>query len=181
MGARVNAREKVGIVEVKVPLTVSDADLMRIGESNPGWQVERVHGEVVLSSPAGFDNSRREAMLAALFLSWGREHGYVALSASAGFSVTPKDTLCPDAALVREERRERMSAEQREKFAPFAPDVVAELLSPSDSLAALRRKCERWHAFGAAYVMLLNPFKQNVETWGTPPPDFPTDWSEVLS
>lgn len=172
--------ERRATMQVKVPLEVSDLELARIGESNPGWQVERIYGEVVLSPPIGFDNSRREAILGALFLRWGREHGYDTLGSNAGFSVTPEDTLCPDAALVRRERREQMSPEQRERFAQFPPDIVAELLSPSDSLASLRRKCERWHSLGASYVLLLNPFKQNVETWGTPPPKFPTDWSEVL-
>ena len=52
--------------------------------------------------------------------------------------------VSPDASLVRLDRWEALSAEERRRFAPLCPDLVVELASPSDEgprgLSVLRRK-----------------------------------------
>jgi Uma2 family endonuclease len=41
-------------------------------------------------------------------------------------------SLSPDAAVVRLERGQELTSEQRRGFPPLCPDLVVELVSPSD-------------------------------------------------
>ena len=63
---------------------------------------------------------------------------------STGFQLPDGSVVSPDASLVRLDRWEALSAEERRRFAPLCPDLVVELASTSDegprSLSALRRK-----------------------------------------
>ena len=63
----------------------------------------------------------------------------------------------PDASVVRLERCQGLSSEQRRGFPPLCPDLVVELASPSDDLTALRSKMAAYRANGAALGWLLLP------------------------
>lgn len=75
----------------------------------------------------------------------------------------------PDASLVRLDRWQALSPEERHGFAPLCPDLVVELASPSDEgprgLSALRRKMAGYQANGARLGWLLIPHEQAVEVW----------------
>jgi Uma2 family endonuclease len=77
--------------------------------------------------------------------------------------------LSPDGSLVREERWQALSPEQRRGFPPLCPDLVVELASPSDEgprgVSALRRKMETYQANGAQLGWLLLPEERAVEIW----------------
>ena len=88
---------------------------------------------------------------------------------SSGFRLPDGSVLSPDASLLRQERWQALSAEERRGFAPLCPDLVVELASPGDEgprgLTALRRKMERYQANGAQLGWLLIPEEQAVEVW----------------
>ena len=69
--------------------------------------------------------------------------------------------VSPDASLVRLDRWEVLSADQRRGFAPVCPDLVVELASPSDEgprgLSALRQKMADYQRNGARLGWLLLP------------------------
>ena len=71
--------------------------------------------------------------------------------------------------VVRLERWQALTPEQRRSFPPICPDVVLELASPSDqgprSLNALRRKMVAYQANWAQLGWLLIPEEQAVEVW----------------
>jgi Uma2 family endonuclease len=77
--------------------------------------------------------------------------------------------LSPDASLVRLERWQALTPEQRRGFAPLCPDLVVELASPSDDgprgLTALRKKMDLYRVNGAGLGWLLIPEQQAVEIW----------------
>nr|WP_315859780.1 Uma2 family endonuclease [Cyanobium sp. Aljojuca 7D2] len=77
--------------------------------------------------------------------------------------------LSPDASLVRLERWQVLTPQQRRSFPPLCPDVVVELASPSDqgprAVAALRQKMAAYHANGAQLGWLLIPEERAVELW----------------
>ena len=151
---------------------VSDEELIQISRQNPGWQVELVGGFIEMV-PTGLEGGFQSLDIGAFLREWANSHGYRAADSSTGFRLPNNDVLSPDVALLPRERLARLTMDERKKFGTIVPDVVVELVSESDSLAALRRKCERWRREGAGYVVLLDP-PEGVETWGTAPQDFPT-------
>ena len=49
---------------------------------------------------------------------------------SGGFRLPDRSVLSPDAAVVRLERWQALTPEQRRSFPPLCPDLVVELASP---------------------------------------------------
>ncbi len=88
--------------------------------------------------------------------------------------------LSPDGSLVRGDRYEALTREEREGYAPLVPDVVVEIASPSDSIAQQREKCERWKELGAGYVVFLEAFARTGEAWGTLPAHFSIAWCRIF-
>ena len=88
---------------------------------------------------------------------------------STGFRLPDNSVLSPDAALVALDRWQALSAEQRRGFAPLCPDLVVELVSPSDEdsrgLTALRLKMAAYQRNGARLGWLLIPEEQAVAIW----------------
>jgi Uncharacterized protein conserved in cyanobacteria len=88
---------------------------------------------------------------------------------SSGFRLPDSSVLSPDASVVRLNRWQALTPEQRRGFAPLCPDLVVELASPSDEgargLTALRQKMAAYQANGARLGWLLIPHDQAVEVW----------------
>ena len=63
----------------------------------------------------------------------------------------------PDAAWLSKEKYAQLTEAQRQKFPPVCPEFVVEVRSPSDGLAALRRKMEDYLANGVQLGFLLDP------------------------
>ena len=85
---------------------------------------------------------------------------------STGFLLPDGSVRSPDASLVRLERWQALSEEQRRGFPPLCPDLVVELASPSDRPADLRRRMAAYRANGASLGWLLFPEEFAVEEWG---------------
>jgi Uma2 family endonuclease len=92
---------------------------------------------------------------------------------STGFRLPDRSVLSPDAALVRLERWQALTTEQRRSFPPLCPDLVVELAGPSDEgprgVSALRHKMELYRRNGAQLGWLLLPSEQAVEIWRRDP------------
>ena len=51
---------------------------------------------------------------------------------------------------------------------PGAPEIAVEVLSPTDTVAAMRRKIRQYFAAGALYVWVVYPETREVEVWRQP-------------
>ena len=85
-----------------------------------------------------------------------------AYSASCGFLLErdPDTVLAPSASFVRQERVEAVG--DTDGFFPGAPDFVAEVISPSDRIAAVYAKVEEWLNAGARMAIVINPRNRTV-------------------
>jgi Uma2 family endonuclease len=94
---------------------------------------------------------------------------YKLFDSSTGFALPDGSVLSPDASLVRLDRWQGLTPEQRRGFAPLCPDLVVELASPSDEgrcgITALRQKLASYQANGARLGWLLLPDERAVEIW----------------
>ena len=140
-------------------------------EANPEAVLElAADGQLISMTPTGGDTGARNTRLTMRLLQWADgQGGWKVFDSSTGFRLPDGSVLSPDAALVRLERWQSLSAEQRRGFPPLCPDLVVELVSPSDEgprgTEALRRKMAAYLANGAQLGWLLFPEERAVEIW----------------
>lgn len=145
---------------LRPPAPLTDDELIAFSQANKPCRVERLaSGEIVVMTPSGFENNRREAYIVHELFAWAERDGRgVAFSSNAGFNLPDGSTFSPDAGWVERGRLAALNAEQRERYLPFAPDFVVEILSPTDSLAELDAKMERWIGNGVRLGWRIDPF-----------------------
>lgn len=133
-------------------LTVKD--LERVQSQLPDYRMELVDGAIILMSPCGYESDEVATRVAGKLFNWVDERrlGRVTGS-SAGFTLPNIDTRAPDVSFVFAERLRRSPR----SFAELAPDLVVEVKSPADSLAALRSKIDEFLAQGTRIGILINP------------------------
>ena len=144
-------------------------------EANPEAVLElAADGQLITMTPTGGETGARNSTLAYQLAHWARgQGGWKLFDSSTGFSLADGSVLSPDAAVVRLERWQALSPEQRRTFPPLCPDLVIELASASDAgprgAEALRRKMALYQANGAQLGWLLFPEQRAVEIWPARP------------
>jgi Uma2 family endonuclease len=140
-------------------------------EANPEAVLElAADGQLIRMTPTGGETGARNTLLCARLQIWAlSQGGWKVFDSSSGFRLPDGSVLSPDASVVRLERWQALSAEQRRGFPPLCPDLVVELASASDGgprgAEALRRKLAAYQANGARLGWLLFPDERAVEIW----------------
>ena len=128
-----------------------------------GCRVELIEGVLQKMPPAGFDDGLISATIASRLDLYVRDHalGRV-VGAETGFVLSrdPDTVLAPDAAFVS--ARRLPPPDQRHGFAALAPDLVVEVVSPSDRAAAIADKALRWIEAGVRLVWVVYPDRRQV-------------------
>jgi len=142
-------------------------------------------GCVIALTPTGSETGLRNGeLLFQLKFYANRVGGWKVFDSSAGFRLPDGSVLSPDASLVRLDRWQILSLEQRRSFAPLCPDLVVELASPSDEgprgVSALREKMASYQLNGARLGWLLLPQEQAVEAWPASGPPQRLEQIQVL-
>ena len=115
-----------------------------------------VRGELTMMSPAGPQHGRIANRIAYLLSRHVDEHGLgVVFAAETGFVIEsdPDTVLAADVSFVRQDIYEPLADEQR--FLRVAPDLVVEVISPSDSFHQIESKSFRWIDGGGVRLVLL--------------------------
>lgn len=173
-------RDTFCTTSIQFPTPVSDEELMRISRENPGMVVERLGYSEIVMSPSGMESDQRSGLVIAQLRSWAIEieDGYV-FGSNAGFRVADGSILSPDAAWMSTRRLEAIPPEVRTGFGPVCPEIVVEVVSPSDSIQQLRRKCTTWIEAGALAAILINADQQSTEVFTPNAPTMLTNESVV--
>lgn len=127
-------------------------------------------GRVVAMTPTGSETSGRNSELLFQLQQYAKASGrWKVFESSGGFRLPDGSVVSPDASLVRLDRWQALSADERRRFAPLCPDLVVELASPSDEgprgVCALREKMAAYQRNGARLGWLLLPENRAVEVW----------------
>lgn len=123
-----------------------------------GLRHELVDGELRTMSPAGYRYGRVSAVVIRALGTFVAEHGLGdVLSSETGFVLHrgPDTVRAPDAAYVRGERVAALDDEAG--FAEVAPDLVAEVVSPSDRASEVTSKALAWLDAGVRLVRVIDP------------------------
>jgi Uma2 family endonuclease len=134
------------------PLTIEEFERL----PDDGWRLELVRGQVIREPPAGFEHSGIAVHIASILIAFAREHGLgKVVGADAGFvlSVEPPTVRAPDVAFVSEER---LTFDPK-RFAPLAPDLTVEVVSPSNTMSEIHEKVLDYLDAGTRLVWVVDP------------------------
>ncbi len=125
---------------------------------NDGGRYELVAGELRKMSPAGSEHGRIALRIGARLAFFVEQHKLGdAYAAETGFRIAsdPDTVRAPDAGFVSRQRLEQV--DETAGFLPLAPDLVVEVVSPSDSFSDVEQKAASWLGAGTKIVIVADP------------------------
>lgn len=137
------------------PALLTADDLARL--QPPDKRTELVRGVMIVREPAGFRHGDVAMALALAMGQFLRSHNLGRLlAAGTGFKLfTNPDTVrAPDVAFVR---HDRIPDPPPSGFAPFAPDLAVEVLSPDDRPGKVLEKVADWLSAGTRLIWEIDP------------------------
>ena len=163
-----------GYLRIPLPMPISDDELIKINDENPGWRIER-GGECLLEARMTSSklHSRASVDLVVQVGMWHRANGRPgALCDSDGTynmddGEGAKRSWAPDASWISAERYDARSTRDRrgEGFWNLVPDFVIEVRSPGDSVPFVRSRMELWMHFGVRLGWAVDPWNGVVEVY----------------
>ena len=115
--------------------------------------------------PVNHYGAAHELRLAGALLNWTDEHGGMAYGANSLFILPDGSRFGPDAAWIREERRDELMLPGNRPFARIVPDFIAEIKSPSNSNAELVNKIDLFLQHGTKLGWFIDAETRTVITF----------------
>jgi Uma2 family endonuclease len=148
-------------------VATTDHKLMTIEDvaalEDDGYQYELIRGELVRMPPSGFDHSDIGVGIGGELRRYARQHQLGRVTGADGgyvFERGPDTLLAPDAAFTREERLP--PREQRQGFVAVVPDLIVEVVSPSDRARSVANKIAIYLGTGVREVWVVDPRQRTV-------------------
>lgn len=143
---------------------INDDEFENFCRHNPDMEIELTkEGELIIMPPTGGQTGIRNFSIIVEFGKWmEKEQSGVAFDSSTVFNLPNGAKRSPDLAWIKNERWEKLTGEEQERFPPICPDFVIELRSPSDSLNNLRAKMDEYIESGASLGWLIDPLERKV-------------------
>jgi len=133
-------------------------DLWSLGSD--GERFELIEGELVEVTPPNFEHGEIQVTILGILNQFVRHHKLGKVVTESGFiiSLDPDTVLGPDVSFVS---RERLPENPR-RFAEIPPDLVAEVVSPSDSRAKIERRIDVFLRGGVRCVWIIYPDRRQI-------------------
>ena len=150
----------------ELTLELTDEQFFQLCIDNRDLRFERTaSGGLIIMPPTGSETGNFNIDLSCQLQSWSRQNKHLGLAfdSSTGFKLPDGTDISPDAAWIRRDRWDALTAEEKKKFAPICPDFVVELRSTTDSLETLRAKMKVYVKNGARLGWLLDRKNRKVE------------------
>lgn len=161
------AHTEMSGVQIHLPpegLLADGSNFFEFCQINRDYRIERsAKGDVWIMPPTGGETGYRNSELAIELGMWARgDKSGVVFDSSTGFILPNGATRSPDAAWVKRSRLAQLSAKQKQRFLPLAPDFVIELLSLSDRLSDAQDKMQEYLDNGVRLGWLIEPDERRV-------------------
>jgi Uma2 family endonuclease len=145
-----------------------------------GHKYELLDGDLIMS-PVHADHGKICARIVAMLLNFAeaRKLGDV-YDSSTGFRLAGDLLLSPDVSFVSKARLKTIRVAP-DKFLAGAPDLVVEVLSPSDRMTQINRKLEHYFEHGTRLAWLVNLRKQQIHIYTADSIEALTDLDDVLT
>ena len=128
-----------------------------------GQRTELLRGEVRYMAPAGNIHGKIAIKVGSRLLQYVEDNGLgTVYAAETGFKISsdPDTVRAPDVAFVSRERVEEIG--DVEGFWPGAPDLVVEVVSPSDLYTEVEEKVLSWLEAGSRMVLVVDSGNKTV-------------------
>lgn len=141
---------------------MTEEQFFRFCQENESINFERnAKGEIIILEPAGTYTGWFNINIATDLTIWNRKTNLgIVFDSNTGFTLPNGAVRSPDASFIKIDRWEKISIEDRKKFAHICPDFVIELLSESDRQRTLHKKMEEWLSNGCRLAWMINPYKK---------------------
>ena len=146
---------------------LSDTELQELATQIDPWTVERNADNTYWFMPpvSSFYSSSNQS-LARMLGNWAEKDGTgLCFDATGGFTLPDGSNRSPDAAWVRKDRITALAKADRYPYLKLAPDFIAELRSPGNTLTGGREtdvmhKMSLWMANGVRLGWLIDPMEE---------------------
>ncbi len=138
---------------------VTAEDLLNMPDD--GYRYELVRGELRKMAPAGQYHGEFVINATIPLGAYVKANNLGKVyAAETGYRLAPDHVLAPDISFISRERLETIGESSR--YWPAAPDLVIEVISPSDRLAEVSRKVQDWLDAGTRMVVVVNSRRREV-------------------
>ncbi len=146
---------------------LTNEQFYQLCQVNDQWRLEETaQGELIIMPPVGAISGNRESELNGLVWLWNRETKLGKVFSSSTVFILPNGgKRSPDVAWISNERWNKLTLEEQEKFAPICPDFVIELRSRTDALNQVQSKMQEYLNSGLKLGWLIDPQNQQVEIY----------------
>ncbi len=144
--------------------TVDDVWRLEAANENPLEKYYLIDGEFCVKMSPNQSHAAIASLISYYLQSYVLPRGLGRVLVECGY-LNPGERptlLLPD---VSFESRARAAQPPLRTYAPYMPDLAVEIISPSQSLAQVRRKAETYLRYGSALVWLINPQAKTAEVW----------------
>lgn len=154
-------------IDLEPVVSLTDDQYYELCQVNRDLRIERTaSGKLIIMPPTGGETGNRNIEISYQLQAWSRQNRLgLAFDSSTEFKLPNGANYSPDASWVKRERWDTLTAEQKRKFPPIAPDFVIELRSESDALKPLREKMQEYIDAGVQLGWLIDPKQQRVEVY----------------
>ena len=131
-----------------------------------GKRYELVNGELRMMSPAGGQHGRIAMKIGRMLGNHVADNSLgEVFAAETGFllSTNPDTVRAPDAAFVNTAAFEQIN--EIRGFLPVAPDLVIEVVSPSDTSSEVEEKANSWIGYGVKLALVVDPNNNSIRVY----------------
>ncbi|MDX2270081.1 MAG: Uma2 family endonuclease [Bryobacter sp.] len=146
---------------------VSWEDYESFCAANPELRTElSAEGRILLMPPAGAESDFRSLDIGTQIYHYARRHPEsAAFTTSVQYLLPDGAALSPDASWVSAEKMARLNRAQKRGFLPLVPDLVVEVLSPSDRMTRAQAKMRQWSGNGVPLAWLVDADRQAIHIY----------------
>jgi Uma2 family endonuclease len=157
-------------VTLKVGDIMSEDEFFRFCRMNDMLDFERdSNGNIIFMSPTGSSTGSFNSDILIEIGVWLHSHKVSGklFDSSSGFTLPNGAVRSPDVSWVSREKWDRLSKEEKEKFAPVCPEFIVEVRSKSDDLKYLLNKMDEYMNNGCQLGWLIDRFEEKVYVYAS--------------
>jgi Uma2 family endonuclease len=139
-------------------LILDDEQFTSICKHNQQLNFERNQaGELIIMPPTGSETGQKNSSLSGQLWAWNNRYKLgISFDSSTGFKLLNGAIRSPDASWIKLEKWQKLTKEERRKYAPICPDFVIELLSINDEIENTRKKMTEYLENGLKLGWLID-------------------------